>query len=1197
MDTLICAQLNTQHCKAAMAHLSLCLTQNKIDILFNQEPYCYDGNPSLLPSNYTSFHVNTNNDPRACILIRSEIAHNFTLLHQFSTSDSIILVTQSNPPIYIASSYLPPYNTLEQDLSPTEIFLTSVNPSHFIWGLDANSHHNLWYSPSTDARGRLLVDFLSRYALVTVNEKDRPTFSGALGESWIDLTVTNTNLAHRVQNWGVSEEVTLSDHNLIIFTLDSQCRTNYLRRQLNNSTRKFATQVGKWNTFRSEVRSRSQQWLIRVRNANTKEKLDDAVTMIWDELDIINRRCFPLFAPTTRYTPWWTPELQTIRKQVNAAKRRFNRCKNAILKELYKTRFKALRNHYKTELLKAKQDSWKKFCTESTKKSPWKIYKMAKAGFSRRPVHTTLTLKDGSVTTSDMQTASALLDNFFPDDRQELDTDQQRTVRTQTANNKPLTTELEPHFTKHEVDEVITALKLNKCPGPDGVDGRIVKEIHHILPDFWMKIYNKCLELGCFPQAWKSANVIAIPKGDKSKSQSITGYRGISLLSTSGKCLEKLLMARLNYFLQSTGVIPPQQYGFTAGKSTADAIKTVTDFAQQSKHLGLKCCLLTLDIAGAFDNAWHPSLLASLLKMKCPANIYNIMRDFLQDRTAHFKMGNSSCSKPVTKGCPQGSVAGPTIWNIIISDLITQLSDTPHLELVVYADDIMIMIRGHSHTHILTKIMDTLTKIEEWCKAHKLQISKDKTAVMPMFVRKKDEYKNHPTIVQEKLNVVSKIKYLGVIIDSKLDWFPHTQFLENKLTRIRNNLVRCSRATWGISYYNLKILYEYAILPVITYAAEVWSTKVSKRASTKLTHIQRSFLITITKAYKTVSTDALLAIAGIMPINLAIRLNNDNKALIKGLPTEAVISQLRNIEIPSKERGFHPTDNTIRASTSGELGQANVMIYTDGSKTEHHVGAGVIAVKDSNEIFTGVKRLSIECTVFQAELCGMLMAVEWIKQQKIDSTSYAIHVDSKAALFAVTNKNTTHPLALDIRSAIINIKKTTPVTLHWVKGHTGLWGNERADYLAKTAACHKTTIGYSAIPLNRGKQLLKEYYIKLWNAIYTNSEVATHTKPFIPNIFHRLSLSLWPNHILTQFLTNHGCFQSYLFKMNIVTSPICNCCKEEIQTALHLLTQCSRFERERPAVLKTLPLPQVLKYHINTTQISSFISNVFRSIK
>ena len=61
MDSLNYAQLNTQHCKAATAHLSLILSDNKIDILLNQEPYYYNDVPSLCPLNYIPFYDNKMN--------------------------------------------------------------------------------------------------------------------------------------------------------------------------------------------------------------------------------------------------------------------------------------------------------------------------------------------------------------------------------------------------------------------------------------------------------------------------------------------------------------------------------------------------------------------------------------------------------------------------------------------------------------------------------------------------------------------------------------------------------------------------------------------------------------------------------------------------------------------------------------------------------------------------------------------------------------------------------------------------------------------------------------------------------------------------------------------------------------------------------------------------------------------------------
>jgi hypothetical protein len=64
-----------------------------------------------------------------------------------------------------------------------------------------------------------------------------------------------------------------------------------------------------------------------------------------------------------------------------------------------------------------------------------------------------------------------------------------------------------------------------------------------------------------------------------------------------------------------------------------------------------------------------------------------------------------------------------------------------------------------------------------------------------MFIRNRAKYKRHHVILAWGINVVSKMKYLEIMLDSKLDWYPHTKYLENKLLLIRNSLVRCSKAT------------------------------------------------------------------------------------------------------------------------------------------------------------------------------------------------------------------------------------------------------------------------------------------------------------------------------------------------------------------------------------------------------------------
>ena len=202
----------------------------------------------------------------------------------------------------------------------------------------------MWYSPTTDNRGRMLVDFLSTHALLTENVKDGPTYSGPTGVSWIDIRVTMINSAHRIHNWRVSEEWTLSDHELILFYLTTQAANRNLNCSACNSTRKFATQLGNRPLFYHGIQQNGRQWTDLVNGATTKEQLDIFIREIWYNLESISKRCFPPFLPKTKFVPWWSPKLKVLRKQVNALKRRFKRHKNPDFKETTNARFKALKN-------------------------------------------------------------------------------------------------------------------------------------------------------------------------------------------------------------------------------------------------------------------------------------------------------------------------------------------------------------------------------------------------------------------------------------------------------------------------------------------------------------------------------------------------------------------------------------------------------------------------------------------------------------------------------------------------------------------------------------------------------------------------------------------------------------------------------------------------------------------------------------
>ena len=85
-----------------------------------------------------------------------------------------------------------------------------------------------------------------------------------------------------------------------------------------------------------------------------------------------------------------------------------------------------------------------------------------------------------------------------------------------------------------------------------------------------MRYFNASLSHGKVPSIWKEANVTAIHK--KNDPSDAANYRPISLLSTVGKVLEKLVHKNIFNFLRDHDVITSLLSGFIPGDSTVNQL-------------------------------------------------------------------------------------------------------------------------------------------------------------------------------------------------------------------------------------------------------------------------------------------------------------------------------------------------------------------------------------------------------------------------------------------------------------------------------------------------------------------------------------------------------------------------------------------------------------------------------------------------
>ena len=103
-------------------------------------------------------------------------------------------------------------------------------------------------------------------------------------------------------------------------------------------------------------------------------------------------------------------------------------------------------------------------------------------------------------------------------------------------------------FTPTEVESVLKSLKTGKAAGPDAINNNLLIELAQPLAPPLCDLLNFSLLSGKVSDIWKIANVTPIHK--KNDPNDVSNYRPISVLSTIGKVIEKLVHKHVfNFFV------------------------------------------------------------------------------------------------------------------------------------------------------------------------------------------------------------------------------------------------------------------------------------------------------------------------------------------------------------------------------------------------------------------------------------------------------------------------------------------------------------------------------------------------------------------------------------------------------------------------------------------------------------------------
>ena len=538
-----------------------------------------------------------------------------------------------------------------------------------------------------------------------------------------------------------------------------------------------------------------------------------------------------------QFNPWWTQELEAMKKECIRLHQRLSvASRRGLPTDVAASEHRAAKVKYGKEVRKTSNVNFRSFCNKQGKEDVWTLTnRLIKDAPTKKPPST---LKCGTTfTTSAAETADALIRHFYPDDTDDVMPNQ---VRLRERQNVLSTSDNEPHFTPAEVSECLINMNPNRAPGLDNLTSDICGAFIDTYPDFFTGIVNRCLDVGHFPTSWEQAYVMILQKPGRDDYSDLSSFRPIRLLPVFGKLFEKLFIKRLTFDAQTKKTWSPEQYGFREQTSTTDALRSVINRIKSAKSRGRHVIGVSLDIKAAFDNAWWPALMERLRQTQCPANIHRLIQSYLVGRSVTLDCVDARVSKSMTKGCIQGSVCGPTFWNIILDDLLNvSLPTGCHIQ--GYADDVMLLVEGASSSDVELSVNAALDIIHCWGTSFKLTFSPAKTKAIAFTRKSKDV-----SLFMNSVNIPfsDDIRLLGVIIDSNVNFIKHAKFIIAKVSKTFKNLCKFVRPTWGVHPENVDVLYRHVIEPTITYAAGIWGQAAERESVKRLFRtFQRTFAI------------------------------------------------------------------------------------------------------------------------------------------------------------------------------------------------------------------------------------------------------------------------------------------------------------------------------------------------------------------
>ncbi|KAK2706982.1 hypothetical protein QYM36_014866 [Artemia franciscana] len=479
-------------------------------------------------------------------------------------------------------------------------------------------------------------------------------------------------------------------------------------------------------------------------------------------------------------TPGWNAACQKAYKDRNTARNKFRRNPTVTNKIEMNAKQAIFRKIVPQEI----KNGWKtlietKFTKTTSIKELWRSWKVY-TGQRSSPI-SGIMIHNGTTAATTPEKIKLLKEYLIANIPPQLSTQNRPTMQpTQVFPKNDI------ELVEQDIDTIIKKLKPGAM-GPDRIHNEMLSNMSPLLKASVLTLFNRSIKEGYVPSLWKKAAIIPILKPQKDPT-SPKSYRPIALTSCLCKLMERLIKKKVLPEIEK--VVQPEQLGFLPQRSTIDCLVRLENQIKQGFRLGKETLAVFLDMTSAFDRVNIPTLMAKLKKLNISPQIVEWIGNFLTERKIEITLENHSSgffSAPNNVGLPQGGVLSPLLFLVYCHDI--NLDTILGCKLYLYADDIAVAASSRDRGCLKASVQKALYYLENWTMENYMSFSTEKS-VSVLFSRKNRTNAQPPIVSLAGVDIqhAEKFCYLGVLLDSKLLWTNHIDYLVGNL-RSRANFV------------------------------------------------------------------------------------------------------------------------------------------------------------------------------------------------------------------------------------------------------------------------------------------------------------------------------------------------------------------------------------------------------------------------